>query len=234
MLVFGAAGEQLIAAPGAYIHTWGGWHEEVSSGDPPSPPAAPRPRQPPRDSHVRWTLATVDNRLSQRAGSERGSGRRNPPSLHAFPATTRPRSPGSKWSLNTSPPKKEQNDMAASAADRPRPGTAPGTRTASGTGTAPRPRGGAATQPPRSPGGGVPQRRGSPPPRPVQPAVAASLPPVLGFLGAVSPVRGTHACPCAAWGRHAAPEPLTEGLLPSSHSRERAAPAGSGRDGEED
>lgn len=52
--------------------------------------------------------------------------------------------------------------MAASAADRPRPGTAPGTRTASGTGTAPRPRGGAATQPPRSPGGGVPQRRGSP------------------------------------------------------------------------
>lgn len=163
MLVFGAAGEQLIAAPGAYIHTWGGWHEEVSSGDPPSSPAAPRPRQPPRDSHVRWTLATVDNRLSQRAGSERGSGRRNPPSLHAFPATTRPRSPGSKWSLNTSPPKKEQNDMAASAADRPRPGTAPGTRTASGTGTAPRPRGGAATQPPRSPGGGGPATPRFPP-----------------------------------------------------------------------
>lgn len=82
--------------------------------------------------------------------------------------------------------------------------------------------------------GGGPATPRFPPPRPVQPAVAASLPPVLGFLGAVSPVRGTHACPCAAWGRHAAPEPVTEGLLPSSHSRERAAPAGSGRDGEED
>lgn len=190
MLVFGAAGEQLIAAPGAYIHTWGGWHEEVSSGDPPSPPAASRPRQPPRDSHVRWTLATVDNRLSQRAGSERGSGRRNPPSLHAFPATTRPRSPGSKWSLNTSPPKKEQNDMAASAADRPRPGTAPGTRTASGTGTAPRPRGGAVTQPPRSPGAGG-SRNAEVPPAASRTARGGSVPSAgIGVSGSCEPRQG--------------------------------------------